>query len=310
MPEKIVIAGGTGFIGQALGRRWRERGCEVVVLTRREARRRGDGVREVSWSGQSAGSWVAELEGAAALVNLAGSTINCVHTEENRQRILRSRLDVVGALGAAVRGCRQPPPVWVQASAVGFYGSDTGGGKRCREDAPPGGDFLAGVCRQWEEAFARARPEGVRPVLMRIGVVLGRRGGALPPLVRLARLFLGGAAGGGRQGISWIHLADLEEMFLQAVADPGLTGVYNACGPAPLANREFMATLRGVLGRPWCPPAPAVLVGLAARWILRTEPGLALRGQYAEPARLLAAGWKFRFPRLEAALENLVRKGR
>ncbi|MBI2512029.1 MAG: TIGR01777 family protein [Opitutae bacterium] len=311
----MVIAGGTGFIGAALARRFRERGAEVVVLTRSTPRRRGDGVREVPWEPAAEcnpiddtaarPTWWGEIEGAHALINLAGSSIDCVHTAENRQRILASRLDAVRALGAAARACATPPTVWAQASAVGIYGDTE---RRCAEDASAdaGTDFLADVCRQWEAAFAAECPPAVRGVVLRIGVVLGRKGGAYPPLARATKAFLGGRAGSGRQGISWVLLDDLEEIFLRAVNDDAMRGTYNACAPEPVGNAEFMRTLREVLGRPWAPPAPAFAIRLVAPLVLKTDPSLILEGQYAVPARLLAEGFRFKAPRLVSALTALA----
>ncbi len=311
MPPRVVIAGGTGFIGSALARRLRERGNEVVVLTRFPARRRGDGVREVTWHPRTdpkdaAGprpAWWDEVAGARAVINLAGASVDCVHNQKNRRLILQSRVDAVRALGAAVAAAGQPPATWVQASAVGYYGT---GPERRDETAPAGTGFKAEVCRAWEEAFAAACPPAVRPVVLRIGVVLGRRGGAYPRLARVARLFLGGAAGDGRQGISWVLLEDLVEVFLRAVEHEPMRGAYNACAPEPTANADFMRALRLSLRRPWAPPAPAWAIRIVAPLVLRTDPGLILLGQFVVPARLEAEGFRFRAPRLASALSALA----
>ena len=303
MASKIVLAGGSGFLGAALARRCRERGNEVVVLTRSQPRRRGDGIREVQWDGRNPGAWVAELEGARAVVNLAGSTINCVHHEDNRRRILQSRLDSVRAIGAALQRCALLPQTWVQTSAVGIYGY---GQERCGEDAPIGTGFKPEVCRQWEEAFRAACPVVVRDVVLRVGVVLGRKGGAYPPLARVTKCFLGGAAGRGTQGISWILLDDLEEIFLRAVENEAMRGVYNACAPDPVSNADFMRELRASLRRPWSPPAPAWAIRIVAPLAMRTDPSLVLQGQYAVPARLLAEGFRFRAPQVRTALNALA----
>ena len=303
MPNKIVIAGGTGLIGSALARRWRERGIDVVVLTRSRARRRGDGIREVNWDGRTVGEWAAELDEALAVVNLAGASINCVHTPENKRRILETRLDSVRALGAAWRACAQPPGVWVQSSAVGIYGNTLA---RCAEDAPVGSSFKAEVCRQWEAAFAEECPATVRAVVLRIGVVLSEKGGAFPTLAKVTRAFLGGAAGDGRQGISWISIDDVEEIFLRAVADESMRGVYNACAPTPESNEEFMRTLRRALNRPWSPRAPEFVIRLIAPTVMGTDPSLVLEGQFAVPARLEAEGFRFKAPRLAGTLAALA----
>ncbi len=311
MAQRIVLAGGTGLIGAALARRLRERGTEVVVLTRSTPRRRGDGVREVQWDAAADPSatarpppeWWREIDGAHAVINLAGSTIDCVHTPENQRRILTSRLESVRALGAAVRACAVPPAVWVQTSAVGIYGNTE---QRCAENAPVGSSFKADVCVQWEAAFATACPAAVRDVVLRVGVVLARKGGAYPPLARVTRWFLGGAAGNGRQGISWVLLDDLEEIFLRAVHDSTMRGAYNACAPEPASNAAFMRTLREVLQRPWAPPAPAFAIKLIAPLVMRTDASLVLEGQYAVPARLLADGFRFKAARLTSALTALA----
>lgn len=313
MAHRIVLAGGTGLIGAALARRLRERGTEVVVLTRSKPRRRGDGVREVQWDAAAdcnplddnrpPPAWWREIDGAHALVNLAGSTIDCVHTPENRRRILTSRLESVRALGAAIRACATPPTMWVQTSAVGIYGNTE---RRCAEDAPVGSSFKADVCVQWEAAFAAACPPAVRGVVLRVGVVLARKGGAYPSLARVTKAFLGGPAGNGGQGISWILLDDLEEIFLRAVSDGSMRGVYNACAPEPASNAEFMRTLREVLQRPWAPPAPAFAIKLVAPLVMKTDASLVLEGQYAVPARLVAENFRFKAPRLVSALTALA----
>ena len=315
MGKKVILAGGSGFVGTMLARRFRAEGWSVVVLTRGPAAQRTDGIVEVQWpsrpvigstpmSYRTHGTWVQAIDGADAIVNLAGRSVDCVHSAENRRQILDSRLDSVRVLGAALEQCRQMPAVWVQASAVGFYGSRNV--PACDEKCVAGETFLAGVCAQWEAAFAAHCPVSVRPVVLRLGTVLGNDGGAFPALARITRCFLGGAAGTGRQGISWIHRADLEEIVQAAVVRETMRGAYNAVAPEPVDNAEFMRTLRQVLRRPWCPPAPAAGVALAAKFILRTDPSLVLEGQFIVPARLLEEGFRFKYAQLAAALRNLA----
>jgi uncharacterized protein (TIGR01777 family) len=299
--QPIVIAGGSGFIGNALAREFMAQGRPVFVLTRRP-RERSDGVRELRWDGESPGDWGRCLAGAAAVINLTGRSINCRHTPENLREIIRSRVQSVKAIAQAIAQSSAPPPVWVQASATGFYG-DTAD-RLCTESAPNGLDPLAEVCREWETAFTSATLPDTRRVVLRIGFVLGRESGALPVLARLTRLFLGGAAGSGRQYISWIHLADVVRMFAAAVANPALTGTYNAVAPSPLTNAEFMRELRQALHRPWSPPAPALAVKLGAR-LMGTEGSLALVSQRCSAQKILDAGFRFQFPELAAALRDL-----
>ena len=315
MGKKVILAGGTGFVGTLLGRRLRTEGWTVIVLTRQPPTQRDDGVLEVQWparpilgsnptSFRTHGTWIHACDGAEAVVNLAGRSVNCEHTPENRRQILESRLDSVRVLGAALEQCREPPRVWVQCSALGYYG--TRGLPECDERSPAGKTFLAEVCSKWEEAFAATCPASIRPVVLRLGLVLGNGGGAFPPLARLTRCFLGGAVGGGNQGMSWIHQVDLEEIFLRVIGHETMRGAYNACAPGPATNAEFMRTLRQAVGRPWCPPAPAWLVRAVAELVLRTDPSLVLEGQFVGPARLLAEKFVFQHAQLPAALRHLA----
>jgi uncharacterized protein (TIGR01777 family) len=304
MPRRIVLAGGSGLAGTALARHFAAAGWEVVILSRRAAPGRG-AVRTVGWDGRSAGPWAAELDGAAAVVNLTGRNIGCLHTPENRRLILESRVDSVRAVAAAVAGCRRPPEVLVQASAIGIYG-DTGD-RICDEGSPVAADFLAGVVAAWEGAFFQgAGAAGPRRVALRFGHLLGRDGGLLPPLARVTRCFLGGAAGSGRQYLSWLHLADLGALCDWVIARPEARGVYNACAPGPVTNAGFMRQLRRTLHRPWCPPAPAWAVRAVSRYLLRVEPSLLLTGGRCVPRRLLAEGFSFGFPNLAPALGDLL----
>lgn len=304
--KRVVLAGGSGFLGQALAKELLQRDYEVVVLTR-ELRERDedDEVKEVEWDGENPGEWTKCLDGAEAVVNLAGRNINCRHTPENLREITESRVNAVRAIAAAICHVKRPPRVWVQAGAVGFYGNCRD--QWCDETTPNGQNSLAEVCRLWEKACHAAASLHTRRVLFRIGLVLGRDGGALPILAHLTKWFLGGAAGSGKQYISWIHLADLTQMFMQAIEpDNYLAGTYNAVAPNPATNAEFMRTLRRTLYRPWCPPAPAWAVKLGSR-LTQTEPALALDGCRCAPKRFVEAGFKFQFPDLRGALKNIYR---
>jgi uncharacterized protein len=298
---RIVIAGGSGFIGSALAREFYPRYGEVVVLTR-SPRQRDDGVKEIEWSGAHIGEWIQYLDGAAAVINLTGKNIKCRFTPENIRELMESRVQAVNAIAAALEHVKVPPPVWVQASAIGFYGNRQD--KICDENSPNGLDTLGHVCRQWESAFNTAPAPKTRKVLLRIGFVLGRDGGALPILARMTKLFLGGSAGNGKQYISWIHLGDLTRMFSEAIQRKELTGTYNATAPNPVTNAEFMRALRRALHRPWSPPASAWAVKLGAR-LMKTDPSLALDGCRVVPRRFTEAGFQFQFSELGAALKDI-----
>jgi uncharacterized protein (TIGR01777 family) len=301
--KRIVLAGGSGFIGRALARALLVRGYEVVVLTRSPQKRTG--FREVEWDGAHVGEWIQHLNGAEAIVNLTGKNINCPHTPDNIDEILASRASSVRAIAQALGHVKNPPRVWAQAGAVGFYGDTKD--RLCDESSPAGHDALAGVCKIWEDAFNSAETPKTRKVLLRIGFVLGRDGGALPVLAKLTKWFLGGTVGNGKQFISWIHLADLMRMFVESIERENLSGTFNAVGLNPEMNRFFMRELRRALRRPWSPPAPEFAVRLGARW-LDSEPSLALSSQCCAPIKFLEAGFEYQFPKLRPALENLCRK--
>ncbi len=302
MNRRIVIAGGSGFIGSALAAEWRAQGGEVVVLTRSPSQR-SDRIREVLWDGRQSGEWIEVLDGAEAIINLAGKNVKCRHTPENVQALMNSRTNAIQAIAQAIEKVKAPPPVWVQAGAVGYYGNAKA--RICDETAPNGMDSLADICRQCEYAFNTAATPKTRKVLLRIGVVLGRNGGALPILARMTRLFLGGSAGNGKQYVSWIHIKDLARMFQEAVSRPELSGTYNAVGPNPATNRELMRELRRTLHRPWSPPAPAWAVKMSAR-MMKIEPSLALDGCRVVPKRFAEAGFQFQFPELGGALRDIL----
>ncbi len=301
MKQRIILAGGSGFVGSALSIELVRRDYEVIVLTR-SPRQRADGIREIAWDGKNPGQWAPLLDNAFAIVNLTGKNINCRHTPKNLKAITASRVDSVNAIAAAIKQIQTPPQVWVQASATGFYG-DTGN-HTCDEAAPNGTDSLAKVCQVWESAFENADLPKTRKVILRLGVVLGNEGGALPVLAKLTKCFLGGSAGSGQQFISWIHLQDLVQMFVTAVERKDSNGTYNAVSPAPTTNEIFMKELRAALHRPWSPPAPAFAIELGAS-LMGTDPSLALVSQRCVPKRFLEAGFAYRFPELPSALKDL-----
>jgi uncharacterized protein len=301
-PHRVVLAGGSGFLGQCLAKELLAAGGEVDVLTR------SPGVttlgRAVAWDGSTVGDWARVLEGAAAVVNFTGKSVNCRYTPSNRRGILESRLRSVEALGRALNACTIPPPVWVQAASLAIYGNP--GAALCDETAPPGSGFSVEVCQRWEEAFNNCEMQSARRVLLRIGFVLGPGGGALEPLARLARLGLGGPAGSGHQYISWLHVADLNRMLIWAIDSKDAVGTYNATGPTPVTNSEFMVTLRRAVRRPWSPAVPAWMVRVGA-WAMRTEPELVLAGRRCIPQRLIAQGFNFKYPALDAALGDILK---
>jgi uncharacterized protein (TIGR01777 family) len=279
---------------------------EVVTLSRvpREPGRVG---LEAYWDGKTVGpEWAPLLDGADAVVNLAGKSMMCRFTPENREALLASRVDAVRAIGTAIQRATQPPHVWIQASSLEIYASVRSA--LLDETAPPGGGFEAGLCKQWEAAFNAIETPGTRKVLLRIGMVLGPGGGMLTPLVKLTRTFLGGALAGGGQYVSWIHAADMNRMVVTAIERATVRGVYNATGPRPVTNAEFMTTLRRVMERPWCPSLPAFVVRIACR-AMDLDASLYLHGRRCRPRRFEEMGFTFQHPGLEESLHNVLESG-
>jgi uncharacterized protein (TIGR01777 family) len=300
--SRVVIAGGSGFIGQSLAKALLSKDHEVVILTRSPSDQSG-GVRFVNWDGKTAGDWAHSLDGAAAMVNLTGKSINRRHTPENKREIIESRVNSVRALGKAIALCAQPPGSFVQASAVGIYGNS--GSRWCDEETPPGNDFMAEVCRQWEEAFDAVVAPATRKTVLRVGITLGPDGGFLQVLNRLTRWFLGGQVSSGKQYISWIHVDDLTRMFMQAIERAEIAGVYNATAPHPVTNGELMQELRHAWHRPWSPPIPKWAVQTGAR-LIGIEGSLAFSSQRCAPKHFLGQGFEFKFPEIESALADIV----
>jgi uncharacterized protein (TIGR01777 family) len=301
MKPRIVLAGGSGFIGQSLSPPLVSKNYEIVVLTRGKSNHHGR-IREAHWDGKKLGEWTQFVNGALGLVNLTGRSINTRHTPEHRREIIDSRVDSVRILGEAIGRCMQPPKVFVQLAGVGIYGDK--GGRICDETTAPGDDFVSEVCKKWETAFDSVDSPNTRKVLLRLGVVLGRNGGFLHVLSRLTRWLLGGQVGEGRQYVSWIHIADLSRMILQAIDQEQLTGVFNATAPNPVTNAELMRALRRALHRPWSPPVPEFAARIGS-WLMGTEASLALVSQRCVPKRFLEKNFEFEFPNLREALANI-----
>lgn len=305
--QKIILAGGSGFLGMNLARSLTKQGYEVIILTRSlpNAAEQSEPWNYVQWDGETLGDWAHELDGADAVVNFSGKSIDCVPTEKNKALIISSRLNPTRVLSQAILQAENPPKAWIQMSAVGIYGNTQ---SQCIETTPAGDGFLPEVCTKWEAAFNESCPDHVRGVILRAGVVLGRSEGAFPTLRKIAKLGFGGRAGSGKQGMSWIHEDDINAMLLHAIHTPSMQGVYNATAPNPASNKEFMASLRKAVGMPFGPPAPAFAVRIGSKFILKTNPALALEGQFALPERIKDAGFEFIYPNLRDALDDLVHK--
>jgi uncharacterized protein (TIGR01777 family) len=302
--ERILLVGATGFIGQALVQKLAGPERELVLLTRRpeDARLRGAwprGVRLLGWDGRSPGPWLQELDGARALVNLAGHRIAAFRwTGAHRRRVRESRLRTTELLLEAMARVTRPPEVFLSASAVGYYGDR--GEEQLTEASPSGTGFLAELARQWEDQAREAERLGVRVLLARIGVVLDRAGGLLRQLLPLYRLGLGGRLGSGRQWMAWIHRQDVARALAFLLERPDASGPWNVVSPHPVRQACFARELARLLRRPTWGHLPAWML----RWLLGSKQAqeLLLASTRALPARLQAAGFRFRYPDLPSAL--------
>lgn len=303
---RVVIAGGTGFLGQNLARYLSDLGHEVVVMSRHASGHDGRW-RHAVWDARTVGDWVQHLDGATALVNLAGRTVDCVKTPDHCDEILRSRVESTEALGRALQSVKALPEVWVQMSTAHMYGDPPD--ILCDEDAASGWGLAPFVGRAWEQAFVRSVPSSMRQVILRTSFVLGKNGGALRQLSKLVRWGLGGTVGHGRQGISWIHEQDMDRLFARAISEESMEGMYIATAPNPVSNAEFMREMRRALRAPIGLPAANWMVRLGAPLMLRSDPDLALYGRYCVSRRLREEGFEFLFPDVRSALQNLFTAG-
>ena len=304
--KRVVIAGGSGFLGVSLAFHLSAANWQVSILSRNRPRPEGPW-QYVAWDARSAGTWAECLDGAAGLVNLVGRTVDCVKTPDHCDEILRSRVEATRALGIACRSVASPPPVWVQMSTAHIYGDPPS--VLCDEDSPTGYGLAPMVGIAWEKEFSQALLPQQRGVVLRTSFVIGRNrgagGGALSKLTPLARFGLGGSVGSGQQGMSWIHEVDMNRLFERGLTDDSMIGVYVASSPNPVSNTEFMRSLRQAVPWPKVPlalPAFAWMVRIGAPLLLRTDPEIALYGRYVKSSRLERERFSFSYPRLPEAL--------
>ncbi|HEX9161474.1 MAG TPA: TIGR01777 family oxidoreductase [Thermoanaerobaculia bacterium] len=295
----IVVAGGSGLLGEPLVRRLIARGDDVAVLSRDPRKVRAG--RGVQWDGKSAGAWTGEIDAADAVINLAGENIGAGRwTEERKRRLIDSRLDATSSIVAALSKASRRNRVLINASAVGFYGFERD--EIADESAPKGRGFLADLVDRWESAAKRAEPFA-RVVILRFGVVLAQDGGALAKMMLPFRFGAGGPVGSGRQWMSWVDRDDVLRAIEWALTRGSVRGAYNITAPEPVTNKEFARTLGRVMHRPSLLPAP----GFALRLVFGEMADEALLGgQRAVPRRTEAEGFRFEHAKLESALRHVT----
>ncbi len=312
---KIVIPGGSGQVGTLLARAFHAAGHEVVVLSREP--RKADW-RMVEWDAETLDDWTAELEGADAVINLAGRSVNCRYTSQNRWLIMSSRVKSTRAVAQAIADADRPPRVWLQASTATIYAhrydaandEATGSLGGSEPDAPQTWRFSIEVATAWDRAAAKAALPHTRTVLMRSAMIMSPdAGGVFDVLLRLVRFGLGGRAGDGRQYVSWIHDQDFVRAVMALIDHDELQGPVNLAAPNPLPNAEFMRDLRAAWGMPFGLPAATWMLEAGA-FVLRTETELVLKSRRVVPGRLLEAGFTFQYPTWPEAARDLCQRWR
>lgn len=298
---RVVVAGGSGALGQKIVANFEALGYEVFILTRKV--RDSIPFEQIAWDGETVdGAW-AKLIPGSILVNLSGELVDRRPTAENIDLLKSSRVLPTKALvGAAIEF--GPPTLWLQMSTLAIYG-DAGEMQLDESSLPADGpEQMAGVAKVWEEALPEI--DGCRRVFLRTGIVLDRGTPALNRLVTITKMFLGGSVSSGKQWVSWIHVEDFIRALNFIVTNANLNGAVHITSPNPVRNKELMATLRTVLRMPWSPPTPALVIRLGSRFIFKTDPLLALTGRCALPTKLISAGFEFRRPELRPALDDLL----
>lgn len=297
---RLVIAGGTGFIGSALCARLLELGHSLILLTRPASSAAvSAGEKRIVWNPGSSGAWEEAIHGSDGVINLAGEPIAKRWTERQKKKIASSRIDSTRALVAAIGKAKEKPKFLINASAIGYYGPR--GDDKLTEEAGPGSDFLSHLCVAWEKEAAKAEDYGLRVIRLRTGIVLGKGGGALAKMLFPFKLFLGGPLGSGEQWMSWIQLEDEIGLILFLLEHPDTRGAVNATAPNPVTMNEFCKTLGDVLNRPSWAPVPAS----ALRLLLGEMAEMLLTGQRVLPAQAQKLGYAFKYPTLLEALRGL-----
>lgn len=315
--KKIIIAGGTGFIGQEMTKYFGQENS-IVILTRKMKNTKNNrndynllgkedllNVQLIKWDGKTSGEWTKELENAALIINLAGRTVNCRYNEKNKKEIFDSRTDAVKAIGEAIRQCTSPPKLWINASSATIY--------RPAIDKPQDeyanefkDDFSVQVCKLWEKTFFEQITPHTRKVVLRMAITLGP-GGVLIPYFNLLKFGLGGKQGSGKQMYSWVHIEDTCRMTEWITDNEIIEGVFNCSSPGPVTNYEFMKDLRIATGHKIGLPAYAWMLKIGAA-LIGTETELILKSRWVLPTKIVETGFRFKYPLLKDALADIISK--
>jgi len=299
---KILITGGTGFVGTQLTSRLTQDGHQVTILTRSLKGVKGSspGISYLEGDPTKKGPWQEAIKNHDAIINLAGASIFSKWTDEHKKAIRESRVSTTQNIVEGIPSDPSKKITLFSTSAVGYYGFC--GDEELSEDAPPGNDFLARIAMEWEGEALKARDKGARVVITRFGIVMGEKGGALSQMIPLFKKYIGGPIGSGKQWFSWVHIKDLAEAFTFLLKHPEISGPVNLCSPNPVRNKDLAKALGKALHRPSFMPAPGFMVKL----VLGEFGSVILEGQRVIPRRLLENGFVFQYPEIEKALQGIV----
>jgi len=304
--NKIIIAGGTGFLGECLATYFSEKGFKTVILSRKEKKSVGN-VSFAKWDGEALGDWQKELEGSSTVINLSGKSVDCRYTEKNKKEIIDSRVKSTLLIGKAIQSCTTPPKLWMNASSATIY--------RHSENKPmdePSGEigdgFSVEVCKAWEKALTQMETPDTRKVALRLSMVLSKRSGVMAPMMNLVRFGLGGAMAGGKQYISWIHETDFVRMIEWIMQHEDLAGPVNICSPNPITNAEFMRALRKEMKMPLGIPQAKWMLQFGAV-LLQTETELIVKSRRVVPTKIKSSGFEFLYPTVQDAFKEIILPG-
>lgn len=297
--KTIIIAGGSGFLGNVLEKHFTHRNYIVKILTRTPKRE-----NDILWNAKSFGKWTDEIEGSEVIINLTGRSVDCRYTEENKKLIYDSRIDATQVLGLAINLCENPPKTWINSSTATIYKHSLNK-EMTEENGDIGNDFSMNIAKSWETTFNSIVTPKTRKIILRTSIVFGKNGGAFIPLKNLVNFGLGGKQGSGQQKVSWIHEVDFSRAVEFLIDNKKLDGVFNLSVPSPTDNSTLMKTLRSILKIPFGIAHSIALLKIGAK-IIGTETELVLKSRNVVPYRLLQNNFKFTFTNIETALRDLV----
>ncbi|MBK5482212.1 TIGR01777 family oxidoreductase [Peribacillus sp. TH16] len=298
MKKKVVLAGGTGFVGKYFENHFMSLGYEVRIISRQSP--------HISWSNNEG---IREsIENSDMLINLAGKTVNCRYNAKNKEEILQSRTETTKILGNAIKQCENPPSLWINSSTATIY-RHAEDNPMTEDDGIIGSGFSVHVAKEWERSFFEFQLPETRQIALRIAIVLGDDGGVMTPYKNLVKFGLGGHQGSGNQKFSWIHIDDLFNIVLFLRKNEELSGVFNCSSSHPVTNRELMAHLRKAMNRKRGLPCPRAMLEMGA-FFMRTETELILKSRWVIPERLVREGYEFKFDKLDAALQQILKSSK